>query len=186
MCHDELRMISSDLCIARQNPLHLLNNKNGQQHTSFCPFFLFYLSNFKTFHLWRGSFPWSKTRGRWSNDHRRAFTAIFLFSIMGSWRKISELFHLYWYRATSAQANGPLWILPVLQMVSLLWSSAFQQINGDQFDAKNKRRAFAIKWIKKIIKKKVSAFYLTSAFDQKVCTGLPTCNQLSPRRNSAC
>lgn len=40
MCQDELRMISSDLCKAWQNPSHLLNNKNAQQHTSFCPFFL--------------------------------------------------------------------------------------------------------------------------------------------------
>lgn len=71
-----------------------------------------------------------------SEQSLQGFHLFFSFSLMGDGRKISELLHLYWFCATSSQTNGPLWILPVLQMVSLLCNSALGQINVDPIAAK--------------------------------------------------
>lgn len=52
MCQDELRMISSDLCKARQNLLHLHNNENAPTTNKFQLFFFFLLF---TCLIWRHS-----------------------------------------------------------------------------------------------------------------------------------
>lgn len=78
-------------------------------------------------------------RGKKGSIVIRIAAGLFFISIIGNGWRVSKLFHLYWFFATSSQVNGPRWILLVLQMVSLLCNSALQQINMDQVDAEGER-----------------------------------------------